>query len=196
MMQSKMSGNATFYTFSYLLNGAWSLLETAKEHRPGCNFCRLSSALFAAFAVEAHLNHVGEIKLPFWNVVERKISWKDKIAIVAQHIGVDVDYGCRPFQSLNTLFAFRDKLAHGRTEQFETMYQGKLLDNNDAMDPKWLRDFWNDALLTRVMYDAREVIRLLHKEAGFDPESISLQSIGEFAEVSITTAAVPHSQGA
>jgi hypothetical protein len=59
----RMAGTATFNAFSYLLNGSFSLLETAKEHSPGSNYCRVSAVLFAAFAVEAHLEAIPELDL-------------------------------------------------------------------------------------------------------------------------------------
>jgi hypothetical protein len=185
-----MSGTATFNTFSYLLNGAHSLAQTAKDHEAGSNYCRISAVAFAAFAIEAHLNHIGEAKLPFWSIVEPKLSWRAKLDLIVKQFGTTPDFGKRPFQTLGDLFKFRDRLAHGKTTTEEKCYEyrGNPKDDHGSLDPDWLKMFWSDEAVKRVLEDTREIIELLHTKAGFEPHSLHLIGSGEFGEVSVRQA--------
>lgn len=180
----QMSGSATFNAFSYLFNGAKSLSQTAKEQLSGSNYCRISAALFSAFTIEAHLNHIGELKLPFWAIVEPKLSWRNKIDLIAQHLNVESDFGTRPFQTLIDLFKFRDRLAHGKTKTKDTTYDyhenGE--DEFDALNPEWLKKFWSDAALDLVIEDTFKVMKLFHEAAGFEEQTLACVSSGEFTE--------------
>lgn len=179
-----MSGNATFNMFSYLLNGASSLAKTAKEYDPGSNYCRISAVALSAFAMEAHLNHLGEFKLSFWEIVEPKLSWRGKLDLIVQQLGVTPDFGKRPFQTLGDLFKFRDRLAHGKTtiDAISYQYHGTRDEDFESLDPDWLKRFWTDDAVERVLRDTREIIELLHSAAGFETHSIHLIGCGEFSE--------------
>ena len=181
-----MSGTYTFNTFSYLWNGARSLAQTAKEHDPGSNYCRISSVLFSAFAIEAHLNHIGEAKLPFWGILERKLSWKDKLDVVSKQFDFATDYGRRPFQTLRHLFEFRNKLAHGKTTTGEKSYKylGNRDDEHGSTIPGWLKEFWSDDIVNRALEDTQQILELVHTRAGFGSDSLHLIGSGSFAEVS------------
>jgi hypothetical protein len=181
-----MSGTATFNTFSYLLNGAHSFLLTAKEHSPGSKYCRVSAVLFSAFAVEAHLNHIGEIKLAFWQIVEPKLGWRYKFELIAQQLEIEIDSGKRPFQTLVEVFKFRDRLAHGKTTTQTASYEdrGNPRDGFDCLDPDWLKKYWTDETAERVFEDAREIIERFHMKAGFPKQDVGQVSTGSFSEQS------------
>jgi hypothetical protein len=172
-MPVTMSGTATLNTFSYLLNGAHSLAQTAKDHAAGSNYCRISAVVFSAFAVEAHLNHIGEAKLSFWGIVEPKLPWRAKLDLIVEQLGITPDFGKRPFQTLGDLFRFRDRLAHGKTttEDKRYEYRGNREDGFGSLDPDWLKKFWSDDAVDRVLEDTRQILELLHGKAGFDPQS-------------------------
>ena len=180
-----MSGTATFNTFSYLLKGAHRLAQTAKDHDTGSNYCRISAVAFSAFAIEAHLNHIGEAKLPFWSIVEPKLPWRAKLDLIVKQFGITPDYGKRPFQTLGDMFKFRDRLAHGKTTTEEKSYEchGNREDDRGSLDPDWLKKFWSDEAVERVLEDTREIIELLHTKAGFEPHSLHVIGSGEFREV-------------
>ena len=185
-MPITMSGTATFNTFSYLLNGAHSLAQTAKDHEVGSNYCRISAVAFSAFAIEAHLNHIGEAMLPFWSIVEPKLPWRAKLDLIVKQFGITPDFGKRPFQTLGDLFKFRDRLAHGKTttEDKSYEYQGNREDDFGSLDPDWLKKFCSDEAVEHVLEDTRQIIELLHTKAGFEPHSLHLIGSGAFGEVS------------
>ncbi len=150
-----MVGSADFYTYAHLLHGADSLFKSAKEHPLGSNYCRVAAALFSAFAIEACLNHIGEERLRFWSIVERELRWETKLKLIAQHLDIEIDKGKRPFQTLSTLFRFRNHLAHGRTQIVRGTYQdshdpGDHKDEAEVMDPEWLKCWYSDDQLQRV----------------------------------------------
>jgi hypothetical protein len=91
----KMAGTANFYPFAYLRTAAYSAFEAARANPRGSNYQRVSAVLFSAFAVEAHFNHVGEARLPFWSIVEPKMSWRMKLDLLAQQLGFQPDFGSR-----------------------------------------------------------------------------------------------------
>lgn len=181
-----MSGTVTFNTFSYLLNGAHSLAQSAKDHEVGSNYCRISAVALSAFAIEAHLNHIGEAKLPFWDIVEPKLSWRAKLELIAMQFDVELDFDNRPFQTLSDLFKFRDQLAHGKTkcEEKSYEYRGNREDDFGSLDPGWLKKYWSDEAVERVLEDTRQIIALLHTAAGFESHSVDVMGGGMFQEVS------------
>lgn len=130
------------------------------------------------------MNHIGEAKLPFWSIVEPKLSWKAKLELVAQQLGVELDYGHRPFQSLSELFKFRDKLAHGKTVSAESAYEyhGNPGDDFGNLDPEWLKKFCSDEAVCRIREDTLEIIKLLHDKAGFEEHTLYTIGRGAFAE--------------
>lgn len=179
-----MSGTSAFNTYAYLLNGAYSSLRTAKEHIPGSKYGRISAILFSAFAFEAYVNHIGEAKLSFWGIVEPKLSWRGKLDLIAQQLGLAPDFGKRPFQTIGEIFKFRDLLAHGktRTEEKSYDYVGKSDVELGILDPEWLKRYWAEEAVVRVLEDTRQVIELLHTRAGFELSSLGVVASGLFTQ--------------
>ena len=177
-----MRGKVTFYPLGYLWNGALRAFEVAKTDRTGSNYDRVSAALFCAFAVEAHLNHIGESQWPFWGAIDR-LSWKSKLLLIADKLSLKADFGCRPFSTLIELFDFRNHLAHGRNQTDEVSYQYRN-DEDDFTntDPKWLMRYWSDAAIERNLTDVQQVMELFLEKAGFDKGTLALMGDGELSQ--------------
>lgn len=182
----EMAGTANFYPFAYLRIAAYNAFEAAQANPLGSNYQRVSAVLFSAFAVEAHLNHVGEDRLPaLWSQHERNMSWRLKLDLLALHLGFQPDFGCRPYQTITEIFHFRDRIVHGKTwtdEDVQYQYTGSRKEECEHFDPKWLRTWWDDARVQRVLDDVDQVITAIHQAAGFDPCTIWLVGDGEFAQ--------------
>ena len=182
----KMEGTATFYPFAYLWNGAVSAFESAKTSPTGSNYHRVSAALFSAFAIEAHFNHIGESLWPFWEQVERNLSWESKSRFIGEKLNVKVDFGCRPFQTLRELFSFRDRLAHGKNQIIEISYAyRKPGDDSCKTDPDWLAKYWTDEMIEHVLADAWQVMESFHEKAGFNKATLHMIATGMFIEQGI-----------
>ncbi|MHB1037565.1 MAG: hypothetical protein ACYC35_07575 [Pirellulales bacterium] len=181
----QMEGTARFYPFAYLRIAAHNAFQTAQANPLGSNYQRISAVLFSAFAVEAHLNHVGENRLPFWSIVEPKLPWRAKLDLIAQQLGFDLDFGSRPFQTIIGVFRFRDRMAHGKTwadDDVKYQYTGSGEEESECLDPGWLRVWWDDNRVRRALEDADAVMTAIHRAAGFDTCTIWLMGDGEFAQ--------------
>src|SRR4051794_15047091 len=73
---TSLGGPPVFATFSYLLNGAYSLRRSAQEHEEGAGYCLVASILFSVFSVEAYLNHLGQELDPSWD--DTRKGWRRK----------------------------------------------------------------------------------------------------------------------
>ncbi len=109
-----------------------------------------------------------------------------KLDLIVQQFGITPDFGNRPFQTLSDLFKFRDRLAHGKTttEEKSYEYRGNPEDDNNPLDPDWLKKFYSDQAVERVLEDTDQIIDLLLTKAGFQPHSHHLIGSGAFKEVS------------
>jgi hypothetical protein len=99
------------------LNAADVLLRLSSEKRPGWYYEWMGSLLFSAFAYEGYLNFLGRKLFPSWESFERRLSWESKTKLIADRIGLKIDEGRKPFQSIKELFDFRDRIAHPKPSE-------------------------------------------------------------------------------
>ena len=180
----KMEGTANFYTFAYLRQAAWNAFETAQSVPEGSNYHRVSAVLFSALTIEAHLNHVGESTISDWDTVEPTFRWRDKFARVAQELKLPIDKSRRPIQTIIEVFRFRDRLVHGKThsEELKYKYRDGRPSREDTLDPDWLRKYWSDDAVKRVLDDVEQVLDRFHTAAGLEKHTLNLIGNGAFAE--------------
>jgi hypothetical protein len=122
------------YTHEYLWRSSSVLLEKAKEDDRPSYHLLLPSLLMAFLAFEAFVNFCGFVRLPaLWR--EEKKHFKGKGiegklgALVASLPGFAWEKGQRPYQTIKTLEAFRDTVAHGKVvaSQYVTPQQERGL---------------------------------------------------------------------
>jgi hypothetical protein len=106
-------------TFSHLTNGASILREKAAANEQGSYYLTIASILFSALAFEALLNHVGSKKCACWNLIERKLSPKEKLKLLGKKIELQINWNARPYQTVVKLIEYRNALAHGRSDDFD-----------------------------------------------------------------------------
>lgn len=121
-MKLRVEHDGVCKTYAMLYHVAGHLLDFAKVHAEGSLLQLQASVVFHAFTFEAYLNHLGFTEIPFWDDIER-IPYKNKLRVLAGHLGVDIRQGCRPFQTIWELFDLRDRLAHGRTVEIRDSYE-------------------------------------------------------------------------
>jgi hypothetical protein len=167
-LDSTYSGEREVHTFAELHHAARVLIETSQLHRRGNFYTAMSAFLLEAFTFEAYLNHLGEKHLKLWKDDER-IRWKDKFKRVRRKIGLKTDGSKRPYLTLRKLFAFRNALAHGRseivTEEFEVDSAAPL---NYWPRTEWEKYCTRENLLM-VREDVSVIIGRMHKAAGLGP---------------------------
>ena len=96
-------------TYVDLGNVAQYLFSVAKNERNGSLLNLQAAAVFYAFTFEAYLNHVGCEEILFWSEIER-ISYKNKLTVIAKHLNIELDPSRRPFQTIKALFDLRNDL--------------------------------------------------------------------------------------
>jgi hypothetical protein len=74
----------------------------------------ITAQLMCALTMEAVLNHLGKKLFENWEEIERRLSPKDKLKMIAERAGLEIDLGSRPFQFLPEIFGFRDNLVHAK----------------------------------------------------------------------------------
>jgi hypothetical protein len=167
-----MEATIRFKPFAYLLEGADDLLRTGREYPPGSGYCRNAAVVFAAFTIEACLNHIGERICESWD--NPKLKWKAKLETVTKKLGIEYDSKKPPFTAIDELLEFRDKLAHGRTEAFEASHQhsGNREDEFTVLDPPWLKKYQSNEAVQQVLADTRQIVELFHEKAELPKETI------------------------
>ena len=66
----------------------------------------MGSLLFSACAYEGYLNFLGRKLFPSWESFERGMSWQAKTKLIADRIGLTLNEGQKPFQTVKELFSF------------------------------------------------------------------------------------------
>lgn len=156
--------------FGELSHANHVLLENATRQNDGYFYELMSCLVFAAFKHEAFINHLGYALLPNWNELERE-RHSDKQDAIFEKLGLTVDKGRRPFQTLHDLFHARDELAHGKPQQL--MHESRVETGpREQMRRRTPPAKW-ESLCTlefaqRAFDDTEEIAELLWTSAGFD----------------------------
>jgi hypothetical protein len=119
-------------TYSHMWHTSECLLKTGQEQDALSFHQFMASLVFTAFTLEAYLNHVGSKLLPCWEYLERSKPPKEKLSLIAKHLGVTVTYGTRPWKVMSELFEFRNTIAHGKSITFKPPVKVVSLEKHEA----------------------------------------------------------------
>ena len=122
MAKTTLYGKKEIRAAAYNRIAAKFLLKLAEESKEGQLYTAQASLLMSAFTHEAFLNSLGSKIISFWTELEY-LKPSQKLVIICKSIGLEPDYGKRPYQTLKALFEFRNTVAHGRDEEIKL--QGK-----------------------------------------------------------------------
>ena len=88
-MSDKISikGKRTVPTYTTLRAVSWYAFHLAKSDKQGAVNHMLTSTAFAAFTLEAYLNHLGAIRIAFWPSLKRKLSPQEKMHVLSTELG-------------------------------------------------------------------------------------------------------------
>jgi hypothetical protein len=92
-------------------------LAQAEKPESGAMYDCMMAGVFAAFTVEAFLNHLGRLKVPNWDEIERNKGPQEKLVHLATSQRWQLSLGKRPFQTLRRMIFLRNALAHGKSER-------------------------------------------------------------------------------
>ena len=172
-------GTRNVRTFVDLNHSSNVLISKSKQEKRGSYHTTMAAILMAAFTFEAYLNHLGEMKIKFWDRIE-SVRIMDKYMILCKEFDVNPDFSKLPYQTLKLLFKFRNSIAHGRSK---VLQETKKVDpDSDPYDhnPKteW-EEFCNLENAEKSKSDVEKIITELHIAAGLgDYPFINGMSIG------------------
>ena len=154
------------HTYAELWHGSYVMLRIAKEFGKGQHWLHLSSIVLAAFAFEAYLNHVGERIDPAWRDNER-LPVMEKFRHISALVGLPTyASGRRPLQTLRKVIAFRNEMAHARSETLtvsEIAAWENYVEKFNA-DPltEWEKLLFGDTFPKRAREDIKQIMTHLH----------------------------------
>ncbi len=108
-------GEREVRTFADLAHGADVLITKTEEDQKGSYYTTMSSLLLTAFTFEAYLNHLGSKTIKFWDDIE-SIKVLEKYSVLCKDLNIAPDFSQCPYQTLKTLFKFRNSIAHGKSK--------------------------------------------------------------------------------
>ncbi len=175
----RIERDGRFSPYAYLYETTWNAFESAQSCESGKNHHLLSATIFAAFTLEAYLNHIGERRIPTWPMVESRLGPNEKLDFITQTIGFDADRGCRPFSAFRLLFRFRDFFAHGKTQYTNDVIHDCCVRDADTpgFDPKQITQL-SEQSVRRSLDDMKQMIEYIHRHAADPDDHLWLMSEG------------------
>ena len=149
------------------------LLEKGIEQQEGNFHQFMASIVFTAFTFEAYLNHVGPKVFECWLDLER-LGPREKLNIIAEKLNLEIDYGIRPWQVMTQIFAFRNRIAHGKTEivkRQETVSYSEQSDNKlGTMAPTKWEEYCTKENAIRAREDVESMVKAIHIAGCFEDD--------------------------
>lgn len=159
-------GEREVRTFVDLAHGVNVLIMKTEQDPKGSYYTTMGSLLLTAFTFEAYCNHLGDKKIKFWSEIDR-ISIMNKYNVLCKEFQINSNFSKRPYQTLNTLFKFRDSIAHGKSKILKATKEVNAGDEPYMHTPKaeW-EEYCNLENAKRAKEDVYEIIKELNISAG------------------------------
>jgi hypothetical protein len=159
-------GTREVRTFVDLNHGAEVMIRKSEEELKGSYYTTMSALLLTAFTFEAYLNHLGDKTFKFWKEIE-SVNVMGKYSALCQHYSITPAFSRRPYQTLGTLFKFRNAIAHGKSQILQETKHVSSLDSPFDLSPI---AHWEEYSVLenakRAKQDVSLLIIELHKAAG------------------------------
>jgi hypothetical protein len=175
----------TVHMYADLWHASRCVLEAGIREERGCSWQFLCSIVLTAFTFEAYLNHVGPTMLRCWDELERLPPWS-KFELLCEQLHVEFPKGTatRPLQTLVEILAFRNAMAHGRSEAVSPAPM--VRDINDKLDgylgerplTQWERLIQSDSFAKRAREDLEITLKRLHTARPEPKESLFTFGVG------------------
>ncbi len=170
----RIEARSTTNTYTWCQTAAREALRQAERPDGDCFCLSMMAVVFAAFMVEGFLNHMAmEKNIKGWDIIERKMSPRDKMQYLQQVLGLSIDMGKPPFQSFSQMQAVSDALAHAKTVETETIEEHAISINDEwAVEeywpmPRWMQTCRSASAVRCMVDDAEAIVRSLSEQAGF-----------------------------
>ena len=158
--------------YASLWHTSHCLLKRGKADPKGSFHQFMASLVFAAFSLEAYLNHIGPKVFKCWDDLER-LGPKEKLSVIAERLQVDVNYGHRPWQVMKHLFGFRNDIAHGKSEVVKPPDRLEPLDrySDDQLGElertEW-EEYCTEKNVLRARQDVERIVLALYSAGQFE----------------------------
>jgi hypothetical protein len=164
----KVKAQRTVFTFALLSAAGWHALKDGQERLEGSFFEWMTAGVFAAFSLEAYLNHLGPKRSKCWSGLER-LSVGTKLELILEDLDHRPDFSSRPFQTMKDLLRFRNQVAHGKSERgLEDHYTEAFAGRETALSRAMVGAQCTQGAAQRFMEDVTAVITQLQTFAGLD----------------------------
>ena len=170
-MEYQIELNRNFIAYSDLWHTANVLLNHSSEIEKGRTHIIRAALVFRAFAFESFLLHIGD---RFFRGDNKYLflSVKDKLKFISDRYSFDIDFGKRPFQTINILFDKRSKLAHSKDENLIKTY-ATMFDNSaeKIYERKLKTDIENYCKIENAIKakeDSEKCIEIIADQIGMD----------------------------
>ena len=171
------------YSFNIHFDAAKYYLELSKDENQSEEINSTGSLIFTAFGIEAFLNHVGEQLFASWkDYLQRSLSPEAKLRPIAEKIGLKADFGAQPFQTIKTLFRFRNAMAHSVTEDLSDDNAKHYLELGNQFWPavEWEK-LRTSKIAEKILNDVIDAIAKIEKKSRIKP--IPRAVLSEFTQL-------------
>lgn len=168
----KVGVDRSLRTYVYLYDVAYYAMKRAKESKEGEFFECITAMVFSAFCLEAYLNHLGALKIGYWDVLKERLRPYEKLQVLSHVMGYDIDYGRRPFQTLRSIFTFRNQLVHATTEHLSVEAEIPAAEELPTPLAGW-EESVTLGMAERFLDDAEAMIKELHSRSGLEGDPLS-----------------------
>jgi len=184
-------------TYANMWHTSLCLLKKGIDNQEGSFHQFMASIIFTAFTLEAYLNHIGIKLFNNWSDHER-LGPREKLDFIANHLGVTVDHGKRPWQIMKQLFGFRNDIAHGKSETIKTNEVIPEKNQDDeymwrTAETKWEK-FCNQKNAIRAREDVEKIVNILHEEGAFEDDYPFIQGV-QIGSATIVNCEPAHADG-
>lgn len=175
----RVQASTTTNTYVYCWITAREALRRAQQHEAGSIYSCMTAGVFAAFTVEAFLNHLGQSRVQEWEVLERKLGPREKLLVLQQLLHLSVDHSKRPFQTLRDMLRLRDSLAHGKSETVTTdlVVEDPQDESVRSPEPDW-KKLCALSSVARMVEDAEAMVRNLSEQSGWEGYPLDITGHG------------------
>ena len=162
-------------TYAEFWHTSYCLLKIQEEVEAGSFHLVMSSLVFTAFTLEAYFNHVGSKVFECWVDLER-LGPREKLNVIAEKLGIEVNYSCKPWQVVTKIFQFRNDIAHGKSFKIKAtvLEDLKKFNKNPNHWAYRAETEWEKYCTLKNAHRAREyvkeIVHIVHQAANFPGE--------------------------
>lgn len=178
-------GKRKVHTYAYLHRAVEFHVSAAKETQKGQFYALMSALVFTAFMVEAFLNHVGALKIPNWEKKERRLSQKTRLEAILEAVDLSAADLKGKDKALETVFTFRDALAHGKTASLSASGIVQIDWANPDIRALMPKTEWEKLCSVEavepLVEDCKHILAVIHRAAGLGGALFGSFGLGSYS---------------